>query len=239
MSETRLDTPRIYDWQINENSTRYEFQRSQPGDENVLRIQFSILGSVNAIVALTTFTLILTILKNKNIRENPFNLYLLFIAFPDFIAGASCFLTCIMSAPEGRYYSEAMCGWQSFYLCFGFTANSWMNAVIVNQIHKLLRYSRQRRRYFPPTWKTVMKQTAAVYAWSIVLACIIAFPIPGLPIRTHLYNGVACLAMEYDTVSTYVFYFGVVPLFVGVPSLYSVVVLIDIQWNKLLPPTGR
>jgi hypothetical protein len=162
MESTRLDSPTLYEWDLNENSTRYDYPRSWP-EAGVLRIQFAVLATINALVAFASFILIVAILKSRKVRKDPFNLYLLLIAIPDFVASSSCFLTSVMSAPASKFFSEAMCGFQAFYLTFAFAGNALMNAVFVYQIHKLLKYSHRRRTYFPPTRQQVLGLAAAVY----------------------------------------------------------------------------
>ena len=236
----RLDDPstRIYEWQLNENSTRYDYARAW-GSSDVLSIKFSILATTNAIVALSALLLIVSILRKAEIRQNSFNLYLLFIAIPDFIASFSCFLTCVMSAPKAEYYSEAMCGYQAFYLTFAFTANALMNGVIIYQVHKLLRYSQHRRRYFPPKRKQVFCHAAAVYAYALLLGMLAGFNIPEMPLESHAYYGYACYPMEADDSLTWFFYFVFCPFTMLIPCTYAFGVMFHIYWYKLLPPEGR
>ena len=137
MSTSRIGNPVLYQWDLNENSTRYDYPRSRPADE-VLQIQLSISAFVNAVVAVASFILILAILKSQKLRSNAFNLYILFMAIPDFIGSFFCLLTCAMSAPGSDFYSEAMCGFQAFYLIFAFTGNAWTNVIIFHQVNKLL-----------------------------------------------------------------------------------------------------
>ena len=236
----RLDDPstRIYEWELNENSTRYEYPRAWPSS-NALSIKFSLLATINAVVAASALLLIVSIVRYEKIRKNSFQLYLLFIAIPDFIASFCCFLTCVLSAPNAEYYSEAMCGFQSFYLTFGFTANGWMNGVIVYQVHKLLKYSQNRRRYFPPTRKQVFQHTAIVYVYALLWGMLSAFNISGVPLESHAFHGYACFPMEADRSLTWFYYFAFLPCVIMLPCTYAFGVFFHIYWYDLLPKEGK
>ena len=238
MTASRIDSPILYQWDLNENSTRYDYPRGRPED-NVLQIQFSILAFINGLVAIATFILILAILKSKKLRSNAFNLYLLFMAIPDFIGSLFCLLTCAMSAPGSDFYSEAMCGFQSFYLIFAFAGNAWTNVIIFHQVNKLLEYSQNRRRYFPPTKQQVFCHVGMVYTYALIWAALMAFPIKGMPIQTKLYYGFACFPMEQDETSTWFFYFAFLPAILLFPFIYTLYVMGRILVKQMLPKEGK
>jgi hypothetical protein len=144
-STPRLDDPTFYIWQLNETDARFDYPRAWPSGQT-LHVQFAILATVNAIVAVTVLILLVSMVRSVKVRASVFNFYLIGIAVPDFCASFFCLLTCAMSAPMSQFYSEAMCGFQAFYLCWSFSSNAWLNGVIVYQIHKLLRYSNIRMR---------------------------------------------------------------------------------------------
>jgi hypothetical protein len=234
----RIDDPPLREWELNENHKRYDYPRATPS-EDTLHIQFAILAAINAVVATACLIIVLSILRSPKVRSNPFNLYLLSIAAPDFLSSFFCLLTCALSAPKGSYYSEVMCGFQSFYLTWGFASNCWMNAVIVFQIHKLLRYSHVRRRYSPPTRRTVALHAAIVYLYAAFWGFIGVWNIQGLPHKTYAYYGFACFSMEYDQASTLFWWLLFVPCFLGLPVVYFTYVIYDIWKRDLLPPMGR
>lgn len=238
MPETRLDTPTLYQWQLNENSTRYDNPRAQLS-EHELQIQFSILAFINALVAFSTFVLIAGILRSRNVRSSSFNLYLLFMAIPDFIGSFFCLFTCALSAPLAKYYSEAMCGFQSFYLVFAFCGNAWVNVVIVHEVSKLLSYSQYRRRYFPPKRHQVFRHVALVYTYAFVWGILAAFPISGMPFQSKAFHGYACFPMEQDEFSSYFLYFAFLPGILIVPLVYCLYVVGRIWWMGLLPQAGK
>mmetsp|Transcript_18138 Transcript_18138/g.49498 ORF Transcript_18138/g.49498 Transcript_18138/m.49498 type:complete len:547 (-) Transcript_18138:67-1707(-) len=241
MPEPRLDDPRLFRSNVTDSSelSRFDYPRvsSEPED---LHIQFAILGSINVVVALFTGLLCLAILKSKRLRQKPFDLYLLFIALPDFVSGFCCMLTCLMSARGREYVGERMCGFQSFYLNATVSANTWMNAVIVYEIHKLLRFSHMRRRYSPPTQRKVIWQAVAVYLYACLWGTICALQVDifGLPFPSHAYGGFYCIPME-EKGNSWFFYLIFLPGVFALPSVYAVFVLVDIMWRGMLPPTGK
>ncbi|CAB9526159.1 expressed unknown protein [Seminavis robusta] len=202
-SSQRVPDDPLRQWEIDESHDRFQWKLAWPSDHN-LHIQFAILATINAVVAVACLILILSLLRYRKVRRNPFNLYILFIAIPDFMTSFLCFLTCTFSAAKGHYYSEWMCSFQTFYLAFGFTANCWMNAVIVYEVYRLLRLSSRRERYLPPTRTQVYRQVAVVYIYATFWSLLGVWKIPFLPHDTLLLYGIACFPHEYDQARNFV-----------------------------------
>ena len=241
MPYPRVDTPPLYLWEISStsNHTRYDYPKAWPAEDQ-LRLEFILLATVNAVVSFFVFFLIVALLRSKRVyRASPFHRYLLYIAIPDFLVSFFCLITCFLSAHDSQYYSEWMCGWQSFYLNFAFIANAWLNGIIVYQIHTMLRYSNRRRRYKPPTERTITMHSLAVYAYALCWGLLCGFNLPFLPHSSHLYYGFACMPMEYSTASTVFFWAVYIPLSLGLPLIFAAYVVFDILYRGLLPPTGR
>ena len=234
----RVHDPVLYEWNVNETHTRYDYPRAWPSHTK-LHVEFAVLATINAVTATFVFLLIIAILRSRRVRKGPFNLYLLFIAIPDFMVSFLCFFTCALSAPQREYFSEWMCGFQSFYLNWSFISNAWLNGMIVYQIHKMLRQSNVRHRYTPPTHARVMMHAACVYTYAAFWGFLCGFNLEFLPHSSHLYYGFACMPMEYNMASTLFFWLVYIPFTLGLPLLYAVYVLVDIIKNKLLPPTGK
>lgn len=241
MPEPRLDDPILFrsDEAAVANATRFDYPRLSASPEN-LRIQFAVLGSINVLVALTTGILILGILRSRILRRQPFDLYVLSIAIPDFVSGFSCMFTCLLSVQNARYVSEAMCGYQSFYLNASVAANAWMNAVIIYQIHKLLRYSHVRRKYIPPTRRDVACHAAAVYLFAIALGtiCAIQIKVFGMPLESHVTGGLYCIMVE-EKGNSWFYYLVLFSALFMIPSVYAVAAAIHIFWKGLLPKAGK
>ena len=237
MTTPRLESPTIYEWEINDNSTHYERMRawSEPDE---MRIRFGISTGINAMVAISSAVLIIGIVASKKILNSPFNWYLLFISIPDCLAAFFCFWTCVLSIQKGEYYGEAMCGFQSFYLTWAFTSNTWLNARIVYEIHKLLRYSNIRKRYIPPTINDVIKQGFGVYLYSLVWAILAGFNFKGFPMESGLHRGFACFPIDTEgsvwfTLAIYM------PLTILLPSFYAAGAMLHIWKKGLMPAEGR
>jgi len=151
-------------------------------------------------------------------------------------------MTCSMSAAAGRYYSSAMCEWQSWYVMFGFTANMWMNLVVARHLHDMLRTLQAGRRYDPPTCCRVCVEATVVYTYASVLSSLTLLPekMPwSPPIREDAIGGVACVPVEYSLVSTLFFWLIFVPLMIGIPIVYIGWVCHDVHKYGMLPSSGR
>mmetsp|Transcript_2779 Transcript_2779/g.7105 ORF Transcript_2779/g.7105 Transcript_2779/m.7105 type:complete len:493 (+) Transcript_2779:73-1551(+) len=240
LKDPRLDDPTLFRSDVNQTQlSRFDYARVSASPQN-LHIQFAILGTVNLLVTLFTGILIAAILRSKKLRKQPFDLYVVFMAIPDFISGFSCMLTCLVSVRGSEYVGEAMCGYQSFYLNFSVSANTWMAAVITYQIHKLLRYSRVRRRYIPPTTKEVGCHAACVYAWAIFWGGLSASQsdIFGMTFQSHAYGGFYCAPMEAEG-NSWFFYLVFLHIMFFFPANYAVAALVHIFWKGLMPKSGQ
>lgn len=234
----RIHDPVLYEWDLNETHDRYDYPKAWPSSGR-LHVEFSILAAINALTASFVFLLIVALLRSKRVRSVVFNMYLLFIAIPDFWVSFLCFITCAMSAQQSQFYSEWMCGFQSFYLNWAFISNAWLNGVVVFQIHRMLRFSRIRRRYSPPTHRQVFGHAAIVYAYATFWGILCGFNLKFLPHSSHLYYGFACMPMEYNRASSLFFWLVYLPFSLGIPLLFAACVMFDIVRNKLMPPTGK
>lgn len=232
----RLSDMRV--WDLTSNSTRWEMATAAPSSET-LHVQFAILAFINSIVALSCLLLLVAIFRVKTVRSKAFNCYLAAITLPDFVASFSCVITCAMSATVSTYYSEVMCGWQTFYLVWGFTSNCWMNAVIAHQLYTMLRISHFRGRYHPPKRTRVALQALCVYLYAAVIAALSTWNIPAVPLRAGSYSGFACFPKDYDVPSSIFFWLVFVPAFLLIPLGYVLVCVIIVFRRGMLPPIGR
>ena len=108
---------------LNSSSTPYERAIAAPSD-STLHTMWLALSFVNLTDSIVVAVCFVGIILNRKVRKNPFNLYLLFLMFPDWCFGFFCFLTCIMCYAKGEFWSPAMCKWQSVYLVFGTVSNT-------------------------------------------------------------------------------------------------------------------
>jgi len=144
-----------------------------------------------------------------------------------------------MSSRQAMYYSEKMCGFQTFYLVWGFTSTCWMNAVIAHKIYDMLKKSHSYIRYDPPTRKQIFIEAMCVYAYAAILASLATWNVPGLPFKGAAYQGFACFPKDYDIASTIFFWLGFVPLMLLMPLFYVLWCVIKIYKEGMIPPEGQ
>lgn len=194
-------------------------------------------SAVSGIAGIFTLIFFLGILSSPKARGRSFNVYVLFITFPDMFFSIACAVTCGLNAAIGQYYSERMCAFQTFYTIFAFAANAWLNAVIVSQVHTMLRNSYQRRRYQPPKIKVVFGHAAIVYCYAALIASMTLW---GTSLHRHTDSrGLACVPLEHDVRSSLFFWLCYFWLLIGIPLVYVTYVLFDVRRRRLLPPGGR
>jgi hypothetical protein len=222
---------------------RSDRMRAQPSDSD-LQLMWSIYSGFLLIFSLGIMVIFFGIITNRKVRQNPFNKYILFLSFPDFMLSGMCFITCLLSALNHGYSSWQMCQFQTFYLSFGTTANSWLNGVMAWEVYRLLRSSHIRRRYFPPTDAEVYRRSALCYSIAIVTGFLplIAgamdfddwFPTAGVQ------SGFMCDPTEQALPATLIFWFVMSPLIFGIPYILATYIFMDVLlWSKLLPPQGK
>jgi len=142
--------PKLRVWQINENSTRYQIMDAAPSDKDLQHYWWS-WAVIALFVGSCSLILFLSILSSPKARRNPFNVYLLYLAVPDFVFSLSCGVTCLLNAWNGEYWSAWMCNFQDWYCVFGIGANMWLNACVTRELHTMLKFSHGRKRYMSPT----------------------------------------------------------------------------------------
>ena len=216
--------------------TRYDHLIATPSDRE-LRIMWISWSALAGAVAIFVGFVLLAVLSSPKARNRSFNLYLVFLTVPDLWFSTACAVTCALNAAVGYYYSGWMCDFQAFYCAFAFTANAWLNAVTVRQVHVMLRHSHRRQRYKPPTKKRVVVHSLAVYGYSAILASLSLFH---TSVHRHSpVNGLACLPIDFSTQSTLFFWLVYFWLWIGLPIVYVIYVWIDVRRRKLLPKSGR
>ena len=158
-------------WELDENSTRYDHLLASSSDE-----QLSIYWLTWAIVALLAGIIIVTvflgIVTNQRARSHSFNIYVIYLMIPDFCFSLLCGTTCLLNYLKGSYFAHWMCSFQSWYCVWGIGSNTWINAIITYQLHKLLVCSNRRERYKIPTLGTARNHALMVYAYTALLGCL-------------------------------------------------------------------
>lgn len=233
-----LGRPVLRQWELTAESSKYEKSIAAPSDHDLV-LMWTIWGTLLSILSLILLVIFLAVMSSKKARRNSFNLYLLFMIGPNMYYSSQCAITCAWNAILGHYQSSPMCLYQSWYLIFGSGANSWMIAVIAYELHRLLRFSRRRQRYFPPRRARVVTVSLLVYAWVAFLAFWGILSFPWLPHDTNAQNGAFCIPIETNRRGSQITgWLLFLPLLIMIPFAYTLVVIADVVWNKLLPQRG-
>jgi hypothetical protein len=231
--------PPLRQWELNENSTRYEKNLAAPSDEQLTHYWWA-WGSVALAAGIFTLVIFLSVITAApRIRKQSFNVYLIFLMIPDFSFSLLCGITCLLNAINGSYWSHWMCNFQQWYCVWGIGSNCWLNAIITYELHKLLKNSHQRRRYTIPSRRTVTLQALAVYLYCAFLGTWGLLEREHLPLHAIQISGLACIPVETDMQSSLFFWLFFMPLFSLIPICYVVYVTWDIWWHQLLPPSGK
>lgn len=209
-----------------------------PSDQT-LHVIWSVWSASYFLFSAVTIVVFLGVVSSYKVRKKAFNLYLIFLMIPDIIFSFFCAIQCAVLASAGGYTEPWECKLQSVYLVFGISANAWLNGVITFELHRLLRLSRRRQRYFPPTHKQIAKRAAMVYTYSVALAVIGVLSIDWLPYETRAQKGVVCIPGRYSQASTVFFWCVFFPMLVAVPLVFAVIVSFDIWRRSLMPESGK
>lgn len=238
VDQTSLGVPILRESDLPPNASRFETLVAAPSDEE-LQTMWTIWSSVFALYSLIIVVVFLGIVSSRRVRAHSFNHYLIYVMLPDILYTCLCTVQCAVLAVTGGPITPFACRLQSFYLIFGNGANSWMNAIIAYQIHRLLQISRRGERYVPPTRTRIAFQAMCAYAWAALIALLGIFPISKHSVVTVPFYGLGCVATSYDAPSSLFFWLFYYPAFALVPMAYLVYVTIDIWRKSLLPRQGR
>eukprot|EP00934_Nitzschia_sp_Nitz4_P006917 Nitzschia sp. Nitz4//scaffold412_size15754//9409//10414//NITZ4_008872-RA/size15754-processed-gene-0.18-mRNA-1//-1//CDS//3329551327//6907//frame0 len=234
------DLDNLLYWSDADDLNKRDRTRAGPSDEHAV-IMWSIYSPLLFIFSFVVVIVSLAIVTNPKVRRNPFNKYILFLSFPDWVYTFFCAITCLLSALNDGYYSWGMCQFQTFYLTFGSSANAWLNGLMAWEVYKLLRSSYVRRRYFPPSDRQVYLTSFACYGIALFSASLpmLGTIVDWLP-QAGLQAGFLCLQAQENLTHMLVFWLFMAPIHFVVPYLYAAWVFYDVVFrSKLLPPKGK
>uniref|UniRef100_A0A7S1YVF3 Uncharacterized protein n=1 Tax=Ditylum brightwellii TaxID=49249 RepID=A0A7S1YVF3_9STRA len=181
--------------------------------------------ALSAITLFSSSIFIGGILRSPNARSQGYNLYLVFLAIPDALANLMILVRnglTVSNTPAHPTVHVFLVSYEYFYA----SSNMWLNAVIVGQIHQVLRKSKMCVKIAPLSVKTVFIQAGLTYAWSSLWFAW-AF---------ILYSR----ALVWFSLPTVVNIWIITrALIVGPPLLYLIGVCVHIWKYKLLPRSGR
>jgi len=200
-------------------------------------LTFAIQTTVTIIIV--AFVLI-SILINPQVRKKPFNLFLIFLLMPDVVLYGGLPFIYFQNYRAGKFISVAACKLQGLLLPLGIASNCQINALIALEIHRMLRHSHQRRRYFPPSIRSVATRCLSAYLLNACVSMIWSLNFNSLSMRTPLVaGGIYCSPAPYDLRSVFVYYIFLGSLTLWVPFGICAYVTVDVLRNRLLPMQGE
>jgi len=192
--------------------------------------------------------MIIAILRKREVRERKFNMYLIFVSkvyclllyivyirlltlaydmsplisnkksvLPDVIRNSLLFIWNIFNFIEFRMWSCAAIGWGDVYYT---TANYWMGAVVLNEVHSLLlenrACTRSGQQMTSETTKSLYIKVLLVNSFAILMACIMLETsvdwIPDITLETQ------CEAFPRTAKESWYFWFAYVLPSMAVPT---------------------
>jgi len=190
---------------------------------------------------------VISIVCNKNIGKQSYNIYIVFLTIPDAaLNGVMALLslyrlvvTKSMATPSFVFFAV------QWIVLFYQYSNTLLNAVIAREVYKLVEKSYRRMpRVRPPSTSTVYCQIAMVYAFASFMAtwCIFPTSYALITYSTSVYNDGTTTPFVVGLGSK-VFPTDAAALIIAIPIVLPVVqvlyVNIDVYKNRLLPRSGR
>ena len=230
-------TAEIREWEINENSTRYDYLLAAPSDEQLTRYWYSWAG-ISLFGGLFVAAILVGFLSSKNVRSRSFNVYLIYLMIPDSAYSTLCGIVCLLHALNGSQIAS-LCNFQMMFIVWGVGSNMWLNAAVTHQLYTMLKSSNDINKYKVPTTKYVTVQSLVVYVSMLFLGTWGLIEAQQWPHYVASTSGLACLPLEQDWRSSIFFWLVFFPLFGGAPITYIGYVSFVIWRKKLLPPKGK
>ena len=242
---SHLGKPPLRQWDLNENSTQWDISHAAPSDAFLERT-WTVWSVLFFVFSLFNLLVLWSIVREPLVRSRVFNQYLIYLMIPDVLYTGLCAIWCAILKSQGGFMHPAFCAVQSFYLIGAVAANSWLNAIIVWEIHRLLNAAHKQRPYVPTTSRAAARRSIAIYIFSLLVASLglwkpwtVDTPLENvIPHRINNSRGFVCVPMPYDKKSTLFFFLAFFPLFNGIPLLYSVGVALDVCLRRKLPTQG-
>ena len=116
--ELPLGRPALRQWELTEDSSRYDRNRAAPADEVLRRVWIS-WSTLYFVFAFFNLIVLLGTISSRRVRRKPFNLYLIYLMIPDVLMTGACAITCAYLAANGGFTHPWICRFQSVYIMFG------------------------------------------------------------------------------------------------------------------------
>lgn len=236
--EFPIHVPPLHTWDLNENSTRYDYVVAAPSDEDRV-----LMWSLWAAIAFASIVVILVVLggllSNSRVRNNPFNQFLIFLLLPDIIYAVLCATICLTNAMAEEFTSAHMCYLQSWATMFGLSGSAYMNAVLANEVHKMLLSGQEFLRYAPPSARQVAARSTGVLLFAAFVASWGVVQFENSPHRTLLFGGIACMPQHYNLATSLFYFLFFFPLVLLGPVAYVFYLAFRIWYKEMIPARGK
>jgi hypothetical protein len=199
--------------------------------------QLILWTAANGISMISTWTLIIAILRSPKVRTKPFNLYLVFSILPDAYKNTAGFAANLANLlrDSGDKYACTVIGWNDVYW---WCANLWMACVVFGHLHKMLLAAKRLKRHGPPKLPRVIKESVAVHIFSLFMATLTLIPVDWIPKATPM-SGCEAYPEDKNT-AQYIFYWVFfMPATSLIPTFWVTGLCFDIWWRKMLPVNGK
>lgn len=227
----------VREWEIYENSTRYDHLLAAPSDEQLTKYWSAWVG-ISLFGGLFVAFILLPFVLSKKVRSRSFNLYLVYLMIPDAVYSILCGIVCMLHAINKSQVAE-LCNFQMLFIVWGVGSNMWLNAAVTHQLYNMLRDSDIRRKYKIPTTKFVTRQALVIYIFTVFLGTWGFIEAQEFPHYVASTSGLACLPVEQSWQSSIFFWLVFFPAFGGIPITYVLYISFLIWKHKLLPPQGK
>ncbi|KAL7520417.1 hypothetical protein ACHAWX_005152 [Stephanocyclus meneghinianus] len=186
---------------------------------------------------ISTWALIIAILRSPKVRRVPFNLYLLFSILPDVYkntAGFAANLANLLMANESSNACTVI-GWNDAYW---WCANLWMACVVFFRLRELLLAVKNAKRHDPPKISRIVKESIIVHTLSAAIASLTLISVSWIPKATGL-TGCEAYPQQGNMGQLFFYWVFFMPVTAFVPTLLVTALCIDVWWRNLLPVNGK
>jgi len=182
---------------------------------------------LSSITVISGTVFVVALYRNKEVRSNGYNLYLIYLAIPDVLANIVILLR-VALAMSAIAISPNVYIFAASFEYFYAISNMYLNAIIVGTIHWVLCESNKDRqaKIPPPSVEKVNKHTAIVYSFALVVF--------GWAFFLYI-NGLVAFSLD-EIMNVWI---TTRCLLVGPPILYVVYVVFDVWIFDRLPIKGR
>ena len=195
-----------------------------------------VVACCNFLAAVLCMFAFQALIRRQSIRKSPYNIYVIFLLFPDAINNLLTMFWNVFYQPFPQgYYEVSMFVWFFYFL-----SNFYLNAVVAYEIYTLAVASSRRQKISRPMTKRAWKQVAVVYSFACAVSAWFVLPYKWSPMDID--DGPKG-SLRYGSPNGGVFGPLAMPLIgfglISIPIIFVLYVRIRIARYKLLPKRGR